>query len=595
MFEVLIGRDAAADAAAEAAAAMAAYQGAVAYAIAFIILYLTLTLSVISLIAFMGFIASPRIRRSPIFAILLVASLLCIAAAAVNISQNRDLVVKPESGIDRIRYTTLITLSMVIPFLCDFTLILRILAFYPRGSAPRWKPALIIAYPVLSKIVRMVFIVLYIHFCWQATDNAPDMNSIIYRVNQVQYAVVEWAVMLSDQLYCTIFLLYKLYGLGWGWGDEKHISGSLLSTLRTIMYSALASFAIPSFFLIALITMQVSHYRPDIEGYVFATTIHLHVACAAFACLWPAIRSDRQSKHRATTGHHHSSACNQFHSCPTCGIEVDYEVSKGGTSGMMSQHKHLTRQSLRKSASVTTSGEDLLDADQPPFLSYGRGRSGSVLSTRKLPPYAPGVRSSPRKVDEEAAFEMTPQQAMSPSLEQEQQQELQREQRQAQAQDMEHPAAARSSTGDNGAVFVVGHDDAEAAAGATVPTQTDEADGDVGGDLGANGSTRAAIQNRATSSDNTRTPSSPEMAHARTAKSGSANLEGQRMWHGRNNSLKDGPSVGEAESSNRAALAPPARQGFSSTVRNGFKSRGGNAVDLSGILIVTTEEQWSSK
>ena len=33
---------------------------------------------------------------------------------------------------------------------------------------------------------------LYIDYCWRATDKAADMNTIIYRINQVQWAVCEW-------------------------------------------------------------------------------------------------------------------------------------------------------------------------------------------------------------------------------------------------------------------------------------------------------------------------------------------------------------------------------------------------------------------
>ncbi len=108
------------------------------------------------------------------------------------------------------------------------------------------------------------------------------MADIVVRVNQKQWALTEWALMLADELYCTVFFCIKLYELGWGWGEDKHVSRNFLDTLRRILISAFACFIVPSFFLIALIVMQALLYRPDLEGYVFATFVPLTVISAAF-------------------------------------------------------------------------------------------------------------------------------------------------------------------------------------------------------------------------------------------------------------------------------------------------------------------------
>jgi hypothetical protein len=111
---------------------------------------------------------------------------------------------------------------------------------------------------------------------------ATDMADVVARVNQEQWALIEWTLMLADELYCTAFFCVKLYQLGWGWGEDKHVSHSFLGTLRRILLSALACFVIPSILLIALIVMQALRYRPDLEGYVFATFVPMTVISAAF-------------------------------------------------------------------------------------------------------------------------------------------------------------------------------------------------------------------------------------------------------------------------------------------------------------------------
>ncbi|KAN0063943.1 hypothetical protein ACQY0O_003549 [Thecaphora frezii] len=592
----LIGRDAAADA---AAAAMKAYQDGIASAIALIVLYLSLTLVVVGLVSFMGFLASPRVRRSPIFALLAICSLLCISACAVNISLNRDLVVHPNDGIDRSRYISVIILAFFIPFLCDFTLILRILAFFPRGSVPRWKPLAAVAFPSLIKIPRLVYIIMYINYCWHAATDAGSMLVIVNRVNQVQYAVVEWSLMLADQLYCTGFLLYKLYGLGWGWGDEKHVGNSILMTLRTIIYSALASFAIPSFFVVTLIVMQTTHFNPEIEGYIFSTLIPLSIGAAAFACLWPTILADRKKRRNEQ----HPSACASCHSCNNCTGDIEYEVSKGGV--VMSQRKHNARKSLRKSPSVTTSGEDLLEAGHPPFLSYNqtnRARSGSTLSTRKLPPYLSSVTGNPSTVDEEAGIELR-QHATS---------------KEAPSDDEK----ARSSTGDH-AVFVVEEADeakqnearSAGAKGGKAHRGSKEPGAfsrigdncDVGTisvesvseDRNENGHGESSRSPRPESTEYGQWPMPPNAAQPRAARSGSVN-QAQKMWQGRATRSKEtdeGDDFGTRSAP--GGCHHTSHSGFTGTLRNAGKlvekGRNANPVDLGGILIVTTEEQWTSK
>lgn len=175
----------------------------------------------------------------------------------------------------------------VIPFLVDFTLILRILAFFPRHSVSavgrgQWKKFAAIAFPSLIKLPRLVLIAHYIHFVHSVATTSTTMPEVIYRVNQEQWALFEWALMLADELYCTVFFCVKLYELGWGWGEDKHVSRNFLDTLRKILISAMACFIIPSILLVALIVMQALRYRPDLEGYVFATFVPMTVISAAF-------------------------------------------------------------------------------------------------------------------------------------------------------------------------------------------------------------------------------------------------------------------------------------------------------------------------
>ncbi|PWN50559.1 hypothetical protein IE53DRAFT_88751 [Violaceomyces palustris] len=356
------------DEASDAAAAMAAYQAGIDYAIKFIVLYLVECLAVVVCVGSMALCASPRVRKSPVFVIISTVTLLCIVACGINVSQNHDLVVTPSEGIDRARYTTIIAIGFFIPFLADFTLLFRILAFYPPRSCSWWKPLVAVAFPALVKVPRFIIIIMYVHYCWRATDNAGSMAIVVNRVNQTQLAVCDWGMMLADQLYCTLFLMNKLYRLGWGWGDEKFVSRSFISTLRAVLYSALASFAIPTFFLIALIIMQVLKYRPDLEGYVFTTFFHVSIAGTAFACLWPAIRADRRQNKKNLALH--SSGLTG--TCYKCGEEGGARSHNISGTAFVSQSHFDGRQIISTVEMVNDSADSL-----PPFSSLREKPAGA--------------------------------------------------------------------------------------------------------------------------------------------------------------------------------------------------------------------------
>lgn len=105
-------RDAAADQQAAAAAAMAAWSAGIAYAINFIVLYLTMSLTVVVVVGTMGCLASDRIRKSPTFIILVLATALCICAVGVDVTMYKDLVVNPQKPFSANLYTTVVALFL---------------------------------------------------------------------------------------------------------------------------------------------------------------------------------------------------------------------------------------------------------------------------------------------------------------------------------------------------------------------------------------------------------------------------------------------------------------------------------------------------
>ncbi|KAI3483926.1 hypothetical protein L1887_53082 [Cichorium endivia] len=333
---VLRSRDAAADEQGAAAAAMAAWSAGIAYAINFIILYVIMSLLVVVVVGVMGCVASPRIRKSPTYIILAISAALCICALGVNVSMNKELVVNPQKPFNAQIYTSMIALSMSkcrksIPTrtfglhlhfaytpislfcsnfrlcCCSHPLPRRL---YTHFANPRLFPRHLCGrrgtktmeamgrhrIPRLDQDPRIVLICHYIRFVHDCALRASDMATVVTMVNQKQYALIEWTLMLADGLYCTIFFCVKLYELGWGWGEDKHVSRSFLETLRRILISAFACFVLPSFLLITLIVMQATLYRPDIEGYVFVTFIPMTVISAASATLWPAIRAEQHRR-----------------------------------------------------------------------------------------------------------------------------------------------------------------------------------------------------------------------------------------------------------------------------------------------------------
>ncbi|SNX87541.1 uncharacterized protein MEPE_06251 [Melanopsichium pennsylvanicum] len=129
---VMRARDAVDD---QQAAAMATWSARIAYAINYVVLYLTMSLTAVVVVGIMGWLALSRVRRSPSFIILLVCSALSICAVGVSNSMNKDVIVHREKRLNASLYTTSAAIAMSIPFLVDFTLILRILAFFPYKLA----------------------------------------------------------------------------------------------------------------------------------------------------------------------------------------------------------------------------------------------------------------------------------------------------------------------------------------------------------------------------------------------------------------------------------------------------------------------------
>lgn len=187
-------------------------------------------------------------------------------------------------------------LTSLTTYIIDIALLFRVIAVYPPHAVSRIRFALIIALPVLLKILRVVE---WIIWSMDAVRRVSTTIGPAYVESSFQHgcAIARLAMTVLDNSYITFVFLWKLRSsLSFGPSTSERvlekIPGNALQTrIRTLFWLAVSNFVLPVPILIAQLILLAVHHGAETFSYTILNILvgFVCVVCAVFATVWRGI------------------------------------------------------------------------------------------------------------------------------------------------------------------------------------------------------------------------------------------------------------------------------------------------------------------
>ncbi|KAG6909190.1 hypothetical protein DXG01_001704 [Tephrocybe rancida] len=243
----------------------------------------------VPLFVFLLLFSKPVTRRHPVFIINLAIVVLGLALAAINVGQEWTNLVTPIKGVPTSLTLANIALNTFPSMIIDSVLLFRLLAFYPSICTPRRTYFIVLAFPITVKCARLTCVTLFLYNVGRtSTDGPGDIFTVVesfwYRN---PYLVAEWSLQIADNLYCTLFFLWKLRKFYNGEHNRRPARDkTLLARLRSIFAIALANFVFPLFMNVAqlILVLRDVHYPRGSE--VLISNLYVAIIGLLFATVW---------------------------------------------------------------------------------------------------------------------------------------------------------------------------------------------------------------------------------------------------------------------------------------------------------------------
>ncbi|KAK0549235.1 hypothetical protein OC846_003391 [Tilletia horrida] len=222
-----------------------------------------------------------------------------IAAAILNSMDARRLGLH-ENIPDKL-FTAQIAMLFTVPLYADVALLPRIKELTRQKGKTILqdkRTILAVAIPTLLKVPRILLIIDFLSMkdtCVPLTKTSP-LASVLMCMPAQKFALLEWSFALADQATTMVILAICMHHLGWGWGDKRAVSKSIVGKFRMFCSSLAATMTIPVLVLTALLALHASGKKTHIEGYLMALQPAISVLGAALAALYPLVRTDRRAQ-----------------------------------------------------------------------------------------------------------------------------------------------------------------------------------------------------------------------------------------------------------------------------------------------------------
>ncbi|KAL9937944.1 hypothetical protein V8E36_003489 [Tilletia maclaganii] len=267
------------------------------YALHYAILGNTFTgILAVSLVV-MAICSSARVFKRARFSVVTIATLAQVAASILNSLDARRL--GNHETIPDWLFTAQVAMLFAVPLFADLALIPRILELTRQKGKTMLedkRTMLAVGVSLALKIPRVILVIDFMSMtdsCVPLTRTSP-LASVLMCLPAQKFALLQWIFTSVDQAVACIILSICMFHLGWGWGDKRAVSKSIVGK-ASMFGSTLASTMVFSVLVLtALLALHASGKKIHVEGYLMALQPAVSVLGVALAALNPLVRADRR-------------------------------------------------------------------------------------------------------------------------------------------------------------------------------------------------------------------------------------------------------------------------------------------------------------
>ncbi|KAI0061446.1 hypothetical protein BV25DRAFT_757945 [Artomyces pyxidatus] len=266
------------------------YSAFITPAINFLMIGATMGAALVTMLLALLFFSTPSMARKPVFILNVIAVLLGIANAIVNIYEEIRTLKYPTTVLNPHVIIAMGSLNGLTPIFVDGILLLRLHAVFPPERTSRVKYAMVMAFPVLNKIGRLINAAIFL-------DNyqrnlyaliSPDTGAggaAVLLTSRLPSVRIEWFLQVFDDLYSSGIFLYQMYRQGSFNGRARTAS----QKIRTLFWICTSNFVFP----VMLGITQLTIYMMSAEQYLLAlyveeVNLHFTIMGVVFATVWAA-------------------------------------------------------------------------------------------------------------------------------------------------------------------------------------------------------------------------------------------------------------------------------------------------------------------
>ncbi|KAJ7588092.1 hypothetical protein C8J56DRAFT_827326 [Mycena floridula] len=279
------------------------YADGIRPAFSFILIAAIFSAMLIPLLIMLFALSTPKTRRTPIFALNVLAVVLGIIVGALSNHLTIQSVLSPFSGVNPTEDFVYNILYVWMPWISEAVLLVRVIVVFRPTYQRMSNMVLLLGFPVVIKTARAVINIMFLVQWKRNTSSSGAVNQF----NTTQsldtwMPKVDWILELFDNAYISFLFLWRL-------GTQAHLfdaatigrveaadsRGSLTSKLKTLFWIASTNFVFPLIFGLCQVILLFSGKNILIAASVEMVNVYVAIISTVFATIWSSTSSFKEA------------------------------------------------------------------------------------------------------------------------------------------------------------------------------------------------------------------------------------------------------------------------------------------------------------